>query len=30
MVGDGFDGIEARIPALVDMGRMTLSERRPV
>jgi aminoglycoside phosphotransferase (APT) family kinase protein len=30
MVGDGFDGIEARIPALVDMGRTTLSERRPV
>jgi aminoglycoside phosphotransferase (APT) family kinase protein len=29
MVGEGFDGIEARIPALVDMGRKTLDERLP-
>jgi aminoglycoside phosphotransferase (APT) family kinase protein len=28
MVGEGFDGIEARIPALADMARKTLSERR--
>jgi hypothetical protein len=28
MVGEGFDGIEERIPPLVDLGRMTLDERR--
>ncbi|MCU1590941.1 MAG: putative aminoglycoside phosphotransferase [Frankiales bacterium] len=28
MVGEGFDGIQERIPPLVDLGRATLSERR--
>jgi aminoglycoside phosphotransferase (APT) family kinase protein len=28
MVGEGFDGIEERIPPLVELGRATLSDRR--
>ncbi|GAC1609292.1 MAG: phosphotransferase family protein [Mycobacteriales bacterium] len=28
MVGDGFDGIEARIPLLISIGQATLTERR--
>jgi aminoglycoside phosphotransferase (APT) family kinase protein len=28
MVGEGFDGIEDRIPPLVEIGRVTLDERR--
>jgi aminoglycoside phosphotransferase (APT) family kinase protein len=28
MVGEGFDGIEERIPPLIELGRMTLDERR--
>jgi aminoglycoside phosphotransferase (APT) family kinase protein len=28
MVGEGFDGIEERIPPLVALGRVTLDERR--
>jgi aminoglycoside phosphotransferase (APT) family kinase protein len=28
MVGEGFDGIEERIPALVELGRGTLADRR--
>jgi aminoglycoside phosphotransferase (APT) family kinase protein len=28
MVGEGFDGIEERIPPLVELGRVTLADRR--
>ncbi|MDX6197728.1 MAG: hypothetical protein QOJ79_879 [Actinomycetota bacterium] len=28
MVGEGFDGIEERIPPLIELGRVTLDERR--